>query len=51
MHTYEGILRVYVNGNYADVRTQIRAANYYEAELLLKAQYGEQSFIGLRQVD
>ena len=46
MNTYECYVRIVVNGNTMDIRTQIRAPSPYEAEQLLKAQYGEQCILG-----
>lgn len=51
MHTFEGYIRLIVNGNIMDVKTQIRASHYFEAEQLLKAQYGEHCILGLRTVN
>jgi hypothetical protein len=52
MHTYECWVRLHVNGNMMDIRTQIRAMSPYEAEQLLKAQYGEYCVLGgARQID
>lgn len=46
MHTYECWVRLQVNGNTMDIRTQIRAPSPYEAEQLLKAQYGNNCILG-----
>jgi hypothetical protein len=46
MRTYECYVRLVVNGNTMDIRTQIRAMSPYEAEQLLKAQYGEGCLLG-----
>jgi hypothetical protein len=46
MNTYECYVRIVVNGNTMDIRTQIRAPSPYEAEQLLKAQYGEHCLLG-----
>ena len=46
MYTYECYVRIVVNGNTMDIRTQIRAPSPYEAECLLKAQYGNDSILG-----
>lgn len=52
MHTYECFVRIMTNGNIIDIRTQIRAPSPYEAECLLKAQYGENCILGgARQID
>ena len=52
MYNYECWVRLQVNGNTMDIKTQIRAPSPYEAECLLKAQYGEHSILGSpRKID
>lgn len=51
MHTFECYLRLVVNDNLTQVKTQIRASNQYEAEQLLKALYGEDCILGLLRLD
>jgi hypothetical protein len=46
MHSYECWVRLLVNGNTMDIKTQIRAASPFEAEQLLKAQYGDNCILG-----
>lgn len=52
MNSYECWVRLQVNDSTMDIRTQIRASSPYEAECLLKAQYGEHSILGSpRKID
>lgn len=46
MNTYECWVRITVDGRTMDIKTQIKAPSIYEAEQLLKAQYGEHCILG-----
>jgi hypothetical protein len=49
MYTYTAHVRIYVSGVARMIKTQVQAQSSYDAQLLLKQQYGNGNLMSLPQ--